>query len=138
MTETKDDAKQDEEWGWSFGQRVGLGILLSILMVVLAVQYFRWGSPLEGPVVKDGEVVVLPARMDPNVATLPELMRIPHFGEKVAARVVEYREARRETAAGGIVFRSGEDLGRVPGVNKGVLQQVLPYLEFPEERDDRP
>jgi len=125
-----------ESWGWTRTQRAGLGILLTLLLTVLIVQYLRRPVRLgEGMVTVNGSAATLPRRVDINTATLPELMRIPHVGEKLATKIVEYREARKGLVDDGIVFRRAEDLSKIGGMGKSTLELVKPYLEFPGDRE---
>jgi competence ComEA-like helix-hairpin-helix protein len=125
-------ATADEGWGWTVGQRVGLGVMAVLLIGFLGLQWWRRPAVLgEGSVVVDGRVAGLPKRVDPNVATAAELSRIPHLGEKVAAKIVAFREEHRESE--GVVFRRVEDLARVDGVGKGTVEMLRPYLEVEEE-----
>jgi hypothetical protein len=117
------------------GQRVGLGILVLLLIGFLALQWWRRPAVIgEGSVMVDGGPATLPVRIDPNVAGEKELSRIPHVGEKIAARIVAFREEHR---AEGVVFRRVEDLGRVDGVGKGLVQLLRPYVEIGETGDER-
>jgi hypothetical protein len=126
-----------EDWGWTRTQRLGLGILLAILIGVLVIQYAQRPARLDDPVVmNDGQMVTLPRRVDPNTATLAELTRISHIGEKLAAKIIEYREARKPLTSDAIVFHRLEDMGRIAGLGKSVLQQVRPYLQFPDDAEE--
>jgi hypothetical protein len=126
-----------EDWGWTRMQRLGLGILLAILIALLAIDYFQRPARLDDPVVIfNNEKLTLPLRIDPNTASLAELTRISHIGDKLGARIIAYREARKSLTDDGIVFHRSEDLSRVPGLGKAVLQQVRPYLQFPDDVDD--
>ena len=128
-----------EAWGWTRRQRVGLGILVFILVGFLVVGFWRRGFGMgESIVVLHGEPVTLPRRVDPNVASLEELMRVPHIGEKVAGKLVEYREARKGLTADGVVFRSVEDLGRIPGLGKKMAGDLGAYFEFPADAETEP
>jgi competence ComEA-like helix-hairpin-helix protein len=125
-----------ENWGWTPTQRAGLGILLAILLTLLIVQYLRRPARLgEGMVTVNGEPASLPRRVDVNTASVPELMRIPHIGEKLAAKIVEYREARKGLVEDGLVFHRAEDLSKVGGMGKSTLELVKPYLDFPGDRE---
>jgi DNA uptake protein ComE-like DNA-binding protein len=125
--------EKEEPWGWTRRQRVGVGVLAALLLVVLGIQWWRRPARLdEGAVVVHGEQVVLPQRVDPNTASVGELSRIPHLGDALAQRIIEYREARKGNTADGIVFRQAEDLDAVPGIGPKLVEQMGPFLEFPE------
>ena len=123
-----------EPWGWTRRQRLGLGILGTLLLVGLGIQWWRRPARLDdGAVVVHGEPVILPQRVDPNTATERELARIPHISDVLAQRIVQYREARKGSAADGVVFRQAGDLDAVPGIGPKLAGQMAPFLRFPEE-----
>jgi competence ComEA-like helix-hairpin-helix protein len=123
-----------EPWGWTRRQRVGLGILLSVLLAALAVQFVRRPSLInDTQVIINGKPVTLPQRIDPNAASLEDLARIPHVGESMAGKIVQWREARRASAVEGIVFHRAEDLDGVPGIGKKLVEQLRPFLTFPDD-----
>jgi DNA uptake protein ComE-like DNA-binding protein len=125
-----------EPWGWTRSQRLGLGMLLFLLLVFLGIGYWRRPYRMnDGVVVENGQQVTLPIRMDPNEASVEELGRIPHVGESLARKIVDWREARKGTAAEGIVFRQLEDVDAVPGVGKKLLEEMKPFLKFPGEEN---
>ena len=127
-----------ESWGWTRRERRGLGMLLFLLVGFLGVQYWRRPYGLgDGVRVEEG-AVMLPQRVDPNVATAEELARIPHVGEALAGRIVAYREARKGTAAGGVVFRRVEDLDAVPGIGKKLVEELGAFMVFPGEGAGEP
>ncbi len=131
--EEKSSAPARESWGWTRRQRAGLGVLLALFLGVLTYQYVRWPARLDDPVVVvDGQSVSLPAQINPNAASQQELARIPHIGDALAGKIIAYRDARVSTAAGGVVFRQLSDLDAVPGIGKKVLEQISPFLDFPE------
>jgi hypothetical protein len=122
-----------EPWGWTRRQRLGLGILLTLLVVVLTVLWVRRPARLGEPVtVIHGVPTYLPQLIDPNTATQGELARIPHIGDVLAQRIIQYREARKGQTADGIVFRQVGDLDAVPGIGPKLVEQLTPYFCFPE------
>jgi hypothetical protein len=121
-----------EPWGWNRRQRIALGILLLIFLACLVIQFARHPARLDDPVVTyNGSPVELPARIDPNTATLQELSRIPHMGEAIATRILQYRDAHKSIAPDGIVFHEPSDLDAIPGVGKKLIEQIEPFLAFP-------
>ncbi|HUO08029.1 MAG TPA: helix-hairpin-helix domain-containing protein [Phycisphaerae bacterium] len=128
-----------DDWGWSRPQRTALAILLSLLLALLLIQYLRRPFRLDDPItLLHGQPLTLPSRIDPNTATLEELTRIPHIGEKVAAKLLAYRDARKPLTPDNIVFRSPEDLARIPGLGKKTATDLTPYFEFPPDPDTQP
>ncbi len=122
-----------ESWGWTRRQRLGLGILASLLLAVLTVQFIRRPYRLDDhTVLVQGQPVLLPQRVNPNTATQQELARIPHLGDATAMRIITYREARKATAQDGVVFHQAADLDNVPEIGKKLIEQLEPFMEFPD------
>jgi hypothetical protein len=123
-----------EPWGWTRRQRVGLGILLTVLLGFLVIQFVRRSARLHEPaVLTHGEPVLLPQQVDPNTASPQELARIPHLGDTLAQKIVQYRAARQANVVDGVVFRQPGDLDAVPGIGPKLVEQLAPFFKFPEE-----
>ena len=56
-----------------------------------------------------------------NTATLDELQRIPHVGEKVAARIIEHREINGP-------FRRVEHLMLIQGISDKRFRKIRPLV----------
>jgi len=119
-------------------------ILLLLLLGVVG-QGVRWfvGRPGEPP----GQVALMPVErrgsptahrdsaqaaarpmgpgetLDPDHATVAELLRLPHVGPALARAIVADREAKGP-------FRSAQGLDRVSGVGPKLLAVLHPYLTF--------
>ncbi len=136
---TQPNPDQPEPWGWTRRQRLGLGVLVSLLLVFLALQWWRRPARLDdGAVLIHGDPVLLPQRIDPNTATQAELARIPHIGDATAQRIIQYRESRKANTADGIVFRQASDLDAVPGIGPKLVGQITPFFTFPDETPATP
>lgn len=59
--------------------------------------------------------------IDINRATQKTLEGLPLIGPKRAARIVAFRNAHGW-------FGSLDDLDRVPGIGKGIVRRIRPYL----------
>jgi hypothetical protein len=123
-----------EPWGWTRRQRIGLGVLLTVLLGFLVIQFVRRPVRLDEPaVLTHDQTFFLPRQVDPNMASPQELARLPHIGDTLAQKIVQYREARRANSADGIVFRQAGDLDAVPGIGPKLVEQMAPFLKFPGE-----
>ncbi len=67
---------------------------------------------------------LIPAKVDLNHSTAPELERLPGIGPALAARIVADRESRGP-------YGSPESLLRVPGIGPRILARLRPYLAAP-------
>lgn len=61
--------------------------------------------------------------LDPDKATVPELLRLPRVGPALARAIVADREAKGP-------FLSARGLDRVPGIGPKLLAVLEPYLAF--------
>ena len=61
--------------------------------------------------------------LDPDKATVPELLRLPRVGPALARAIVADREAKGP-------FLSAEGLDRVPGIGPKLLAVLKPHLAF--------
>lgn len=127
-----------EPFGWTRPQRLALGALLAALLTFLLLQILRRPSRLDDPLVLlHHQPLHLAATIDPNTASLEDLSRIPHLGQKLAANIVAYRDAHKPPNDTPLFLRP-EDLDPVPGIGKSLLPQITPYLTFPDDPQDPP
>ncbi|MCL2641708.1 MAG: helix-hairpin-helix domain-containing protein [Phycisphaerales bacterium] len=116
--------------------RIAFATLTSLLLMFLLIQYLRRPIPFDERSITQSPFT-LSTRIDPNTASLPELTRIPHLAEGLAQKIIDYRTTRLPQSPDGIIFRQPADLTRVPGLRQKTLELLLPYLEFPEEPEER-
>lgn len=72
----------------------------------------------------------LDGRLDLNTADAPALAQLPGIGHELAARIVADREARGR-------FNSVDELDRVPGVGRTIVERVKPMCRVGTENDGR-
>jgi competence ComEA-like helix-hairpin-helix protein len=117
---------------WSARQRAVVLALLVGIFVYLCVRYalnpvyVPTPQPLEG-----SRAAELADRFDPNTATQAELAAVPGMGEKLAAAIVEYRDAYAKLHGGKMPFGEPNDLLAVKGIGVAKLEGIEPYLTFP-------
>jgi competence protein ComEA len=62
-----------------------------------------------------------------NTATVSQLSELPGVGEKLAARIVEFRQKQGP-------FKSTQELMNVKGIGEKNLQKLQPYLSVSDAR----
>ena len=70
----------------------------------------------------------LDGRINPNVATVESLIRLPGVGIVRAASLAAYRDAERKE--NGPVFSSAEDLQQVRGIGPKTSENISQWLKF--------
>lgn len=105
---------------------LALTILSLLAMVVWAWQmagrtWFVAALPVERAKVRRAQ-----EQINPNTAGVASLRRLPGIGEVRARDIVQYRRKR-----GRMVFKSASDLTKIPGIGKGTVEKISPYLAPP-------
>jgi len=117
---------------WTASQRRALIGAVVVLSVGLGVRYYfnrRYVSdPQPVTPVRMNELV---DRLDPNVATVEELVVLPQMGEKRAGEIVAYRERFQKDNPGKAAFTRPEDLLPIKGIGAAMIQTLGPHLVFP-------
>ena len=78
---------------------------------------FLWGAMMAGPA-----RAATPTKIDLNKATVEQLAKMPGLTSALAKSIVEYREKSGP-------FKAPEDLLKVKGVTKEILNKLSPKLE---------
>ena len=94
-------------------------MILILLQCVFALACHR-GEPagLHAPI---SNVTSSPGVININNASAEELQRIPHVGEKLAARIIEHRELNGP-------FRRVEHLMLIPGISDKRFRKIRPMV----------
>ena len=79
---------------------------------------FVAGSNAEESTAEDDTATI---RVNVNTASKQELMTLPGVGEVISDRIIAYRSDVGP-------FKSMDDLGKVKGISKRKLEQILPFI----------
>ena len=92
----------------------------SLLLICLSMGYSWWTGrhPVE---IDQSEPLTIDYRVDLNTAEWPELTTLPGIGEKLARRIVEYRDTNGP-------FKHDESLLEVSGIGPKKLDGIRPHL----------
>lgn len=117
--------------GWTVRQRK---ILIGLEVALLAIAIARYAS---NPLYVAGTPAAprageLSDRIDPNEATWPMLAALPALGEERSRQIVAYREAFVRDHPDQLAFQRPEDLAKVKGIGPVIVEQLRPFLIFPE------
>lgn len=114
-------------------QRRGLLVLCGVMVVVVVIGLLRNRSFVDDPIPNQAErYLELQDKVDPNEADVALLAALPALGERRAADIVAFREKQRQVTPGSDVFRRPEDLMQIRGIGGAIVDQLRPYLRFPD------
>lgn len=112
---------------WMTAPERGLSALIAAAVLASGVVFYvtsdrSMPTPPERPIVLEDVRVIVPTfrdatAIDPNTASLDELVRLPGIGEVLAGRIIEYREQHGR-------FASVEELTAVSGIGPAVLEAI--------------
>lgn len=133
MANHTDSSDCDElGWGWT---RANIIACTALALLVLALVLWQWYArghyigvdiPVEQKLVEQAT-----AAIDPNTATVAELMSMPGLGPGLSERIVEYREQYRSThGPQALAFTTLSDLQNVKGIGPKTAEKLAPYLSF--------
>jgi hypothetical protein len=124
---------------WTRPQRRVLILLLLVLCIFFAIQYWRHPAHISDPQPPHGaRYDEVADRIDPNTADLATLSALPVLGPHKAQDLIDFRESHRVGAAAATqpVFTRAEDLFKIKGFGYATVETLRPFLIFPGE--DRP
>jgi hypothetical protein len=116
---------------WTASQRAVLFGGLAILVVYLCVRLLFNPAYVSDPQPeRPARSHELADRIDPNTADWQALAALPTIGEKRAKDIVEYRDGYVRDHPVERAFNRPEDLLRVKGVGRTMVESLTPYLTF--------
>lgn len=127
---------QPTPWGFSPSQRLVLIVLalgLLIAAIILAISHRAY---IPAPYTQEGSRAnFLLVGIDPNTATVYELMMLPQIGLGRAREIVAYRQRVLQSNPSSPAFMSAQDLLQVRGIGRALMNQMRPHLRFPVAPD---
>ena len=106
---------------------LALTVLCTLAAAGLAWQMSGRAWFAETPAVDRPRVRQAQEKINPNTAGAASLRRLPGIGEVRARDIVRYR---REHGSG--AFKSANDLREIPGIGKGTVKKISPFLAPPD------
>ena len=79
--------------------------------------------------VSQAKRIAVTCRIDPNTATVGQLICLPSIGPARARSIVTERDRG--------AYRNANDLSRVHGIGPGTVRRISPYLVFAPIQDAR-
>lgn len=121
-----------EHLSWTDSQRRGMLVVMTLVLGVLAFRAIRDRAFVPDPQPPLGQKAAeLTSRIDPNSASLDELIALPQLGEKRAKAVIEYRERWQKYHPNEPAFAEPLDMVKVTGIGAAMKDNLAPYLIFP-------
>jgi DNA uptake protein ComE-like DNA-binding protein len=115
-----------------YSQFRGVIAFVSILILILAVRLAFNPKTIDDRQPASGSnAAQLDDRIDPNLATAPELAAIPDLGEKRAESIVAFRDRFKARHPNKPPFERLTDLEQIPGIGAATAENMQPYLKFP-------
>jgi hypothetical protein len=124
---------------WQPAQR---GVLIALVLILSVYILIRWS--MNRMYVSDPQPLVsarvdeLADRIDPNTADAATLSALPLIGDKRARDIIAYRERFAAQHADRPAFRQLEDLMIVRGIGQSTIDQLRPFLIFPNASATQP
>jgi len=100
-----------------------LSLLAAAALVAGAVEKRTWIGPR--PPVNLQRLAAAEEKINPNVASVGSLRRLPGIGPVKAQAIADYR-----AGCPGRAFTRAEDLAKVDGLGPAAVERLRPYLEF--------
>jgi competence protein ComEA len=104
-----------------------LAFVVAVGLAVVICLYFMFSI---ASTAGSSQSIELEQRINPNVAPLESLMRLPGVGRAKAQSIVTYREKFSQTGKADLAFKDCNDLKNVEGIGPKVAVDLCPYLKF--------
>ncbi|KPK41166.1 MAG: hypothetical protein AMJ65_09980 [Phycisphaerae bacterium SG8_4] len=74
--------------------------------------------------------IKLASRINPNIAPVESLVRLPGLGISKAGAIVAYRKSFNRANGKRAAFECGDDLQKISGIGPKTVQQMSDWIEF--------
>lgn len=78
----------------------------------------------------DQPEIELESRINPNVAPVESLVRLPGLGISRAGAIVAYREGFNRANGARAAFERGDDLQKISGIGPKTVQDMGEWIKF--------
>ena len=78
----------------------------------------------------DQHAIELENRINPNIAPVESLVRLPGLGSSRAGAIVAYRRSFNRANGASAAFQCGDDLQKIRGVGPKTVQRMSDWIEF--------
>jgi competence ComEA-like helix-hairpin-helix protein len=107
--------------------------IAAFVAVVLSCCFVGWSAkskqPPQLPAQLSEVAVKLEGRINPNIASMPSLVRLPQIGASRAEAIIAYREYVSRSN-NGAAFRNCDDLQKVKGIGSEIAGNLCKWLKF--------
>ena len=93
----------------------------AVVLAGLAISCLQKINPRSKVILPQSPSPIIEKKVNPNKASLEELIRLPEIGPVLAQNILEYRNAHGP-------FNSLEDLGKVKGIGPKKLERLKDYF----------
>lgn len=113
------DSRQSRIQSFAFVIAVGVSVCFAICFAISNFSAFEQPCEIE-----------LDSRINPNDASVANLMRLPGVGISRARAIVAYRESFSRQEPNSPAFQNCADLQKVKGIGPKTVQNISGFLKF--------
>ena len=89
-----------------------------------------FASNLSNNTASAANINTLDNKINPNIAAMESLIRLPDIGISRAEMIIQYRENYKNENNNQVAFKKPEDLENIKGIGKKTVQNMSQWLEF--------
>ena len=108
--------------------------IAALVAIILSCCFAGWSAKSKQlpqlPAQSSAEAVKLESRINPNIASMPSLVRLPQIGASRAEAIIAYRENVSRGDNNRAAFRNCDDLQKVKGIGFEIAENLCKWLKF--------